>query len=322
MSNRVIGFCIPTWWRARLGVFTLLLVGLLSPFVVAAGDFAVTGYLPYYRASSIPKLQYDKVTDIVYLALQPKADASLDTSDLVPARLRELVAAAKPSGVRVHVAVGGWGRSGAFPMICASAELRDRFAANLLEFCQAYGLSGVDLDWEYPRGEQQVADFSRLLVAIKGIFASEKRLLSVAVPGEGAAPVLDKSGLAAIDRLHLMSYDHRAPHSTLAQARRDVHLWLERGAKPEKILLGVPFYGRNEARQAKTFEELHRTLGADGKSDIADGYHFNGHATLSAKVHWAKQEGLGGVMIWELGQDVTGEASLLRALHGAAHAKR
>ena len=52
-------------------------------------------------------------------------------------------------------------------------------------------------------------------------------------------------------------------------------------------------------------------------ADVAGGFHFNGPATIRRKTIHAVRGGYGGVMIWELGQDTAGKASLLDAVRAA-----
>ena len=49
--------------------------------------------------------------------------------------------------------------------------------------------------------------------------------------------------------------------------------------------------------------------------------YFNGPETIAKKTRYAIEAGLGGVMIWELGQDAEGEASLLQAITKTAAGK-
>merc|ERR1712110_1391329 len=78
---------------------------------------------------------------------------------------------------------------------------------------------------------------------------------------------------------------------------------------------GLPFYGRHSMTgDWTTYEDLvqrHHPLPPssdsvpaprDGRS--ADGtIGFNGVQTIEAKTRYALQKGIGGVMIWEVGQD-------------------
>ena len=81
-----------------------------------------------------------------------------------------------------------------------------------------------------------------------------------------------------------------------------------------KVTHGLPFYGRHmRTGDWKSWEDLvqqHRP--ADGV-DEADGYFFNSAALIERKTRLAKQLGLAGVMIWEVGQD----CRLVPVTHGA-----
>ena len=51
--------------------------------------------------------------------------------------------------------------------------------------------------------------------------------------------------------------------------------------------------------------------------DEVDGIYFNGIKTIERKTQFAIKKGLGGVMIWEIGQDASGDSSLLKAIQSA-----
>ena len=101
-------------------------------------------------------------------------------------------------------------------------------------------------------------------------------------------------------------------------------IWLYGRLPPQKAVLGVPFYGYRwkpgaTVGEAVIYSELLQSYGADAASDqiTKDGVtiYLNGKATIQAKAALARQ--YGGVMSWELGQDASGDASLLRALNTA-----
>ena len=60
----------------------------------------------------------------------------------------------------------------------------------------------------------------------------------------------------------------------------------------------------------------HPEVGVRGGGDEVAGYYFNGPDTIRKKVQAAKMMGVGGVMIWEVGQDFhpDDERSLLKAV--------
>src|SRR5262249_34846473 len=143
-------------------------------------------------------------------------------------------------------------------------------------------------------------------------FGPKKMMVTAAT---GARQNLPARAYAALDRIHVMSYDHGGKHSTLEQAKADVKFLLDKKVPAEKICLGMPFYGRNtkgrkESRYRKLVQDNHPAADVD---EVA-GVYFNGIKTIQEKTRYAKENGLAGVMIWELGEDTMDETSLLRAI--------
>ena len=86
-----------------------------------------------------------------------------------------------------------------------------------------------------------------------------------------------------------------------------------------KLLLGVPFYARNVNRRtdARSYGDLANAHNLGAGSDSVGDYYFNGVETMKKKAVYAQQLDLGGIMVWEIGQDTTGGKSLLHALHAS-----
>jgi GH18 family chitinase len=98
---------------------------------------------------------------------------------------------------------------------------------------------------------------------------------------------------------------------------------LDSGCPASKIVLGLPAYSRrvNSPGDVKTYSEL---VAADPSNALRDetaqgGHAYNGVDTVRQKTRWAQEAGLGGVMLWEAGQDTIDAAtSLLAAMHAEA----
>ncbi|CAK0800476.1 unnamed protein product [Prorocentrum cordatum] len=130
-----------------------------------------------------------------------------------------------------------------------------------------------------------------------------------------------------VDLMHMMSYDQTGRgvhHSTLEYGLKTA----KQGAEilpPLKLTLGVPFYGRHSLTgDWVTYEDLvqqHHPLGPDVNHVPVDPEKFGGEATqnfngvkwIEEKTAFALRHGLGGVMIWEVGQD----CRLVPVTHGA-----
>ncbi|MCF8245445.1 MAG: glycoside hydrolase family 18 protein [Saprospiraceae bacterium] len=197
-----------------------------------------------------------------------------------------LVDKAHEHGVKVFVSIGGWTLSQYFSRIAASSEKRRRFAHSCAEMVHTYNLDGIDLDWEYPGyrsnggGPDDQENFTLLLREIRDSldalqpYNDRQLYLSAAF---GCAPTRMEDiewgeVTHLLDFINMMTYDfygrdfsvtnHNAPlyppakgingfdlHSTIH------HLMEYYGVPPEKICIGVPFYGR--AMKTRSTPGLH-----------------------------------------------------------------
>ncbi|PKO14327.1 MAG: hypothetical protein CVU39_14920 [Chloroflexi bacterium HGW-Chloroflexi-10] len=274
-------------------------------------DFLIVGYLPEYR--TLNPDWGNCLTDIIYFSAEPTANGELDTSRLNPATFGLLQNMKEKYGTRIHVAVGGWGRSEHFSTVVTNPEIRTVFANNLIRFAQENNLDGFDFDWEFPKTDADRNGYSALFSEVK----AHNLMISVAL---APANKLDPEIYRQTDRIHIMSYDHHPLHATLEQAMVDVHQFIEAGNPPEKLLLGIPFYGRQiiEPYTAMTYAEIMQQYSPDPQTDEVDGIFFNGIYTVQQKTRYARENDLGGIMIWELGQDSVEANSLLQAIYSAA----
>ena len=293
----------------RLGLLSLFLSFALLP----KGESAqVIGYLPHYRSSAIDSLPYPLLTDLIFFSVEPRTDGSIDSSDAKPAILRKLTTLAKADRVKVHLCVGGWGKSKGFSKMAADPTARLAFVRNLTAFLKKHELNGADLDWEHPRSKDEIENFQKLLFELKKAFDPHGFELSIAVAGWGT--YLKPETIPSVDRILVMAYDQGTPHASFSGAKSDLEHWVKQGVPKSKLILGLPFYGRNDKKKAMTYNEIVRRFKPSSDSDLAGGYHFNGPTTIRKKTAYAIQEGYGGVMIWELGQDAKGKNSLLHAI--------
>ena len=277
----------------------------------STGEFAIVGYLPDYRALDPAWGRY--VTDIVYFSAGLRASGALDTGRLNAQTLAALREMSAIYGTRIFIAIGGWERSQNFAAIAVDPTLRVRAAQAITTYCLENELDGVDFDWEFPGNAAESAGYVALLAEVHRAFAPHHLRVSVAL---AAWQDLGDDLTTAVDRIHVMAYDHEGRHSTFEQAAEDIQAFLQRGAPPEKLLLGVPFYGRSldDPSQAFTYAEIVARYHPAPDVDEVGGVYFNGAATIQQKTHYALEQSLGGVMIWELGQDTADDTSLLRAI--------
>jgi chitinase len=274
----------------------------------------VVGYFPTW-AGDVNAIQYDKLTHINYAFALPTAQGGLTGVSSGDARLRSLVQAAHARGVKVLIAVGGWndGNDSAFEQMAANPGARTTFVNTLVNFVNAAGLDGVDLDWEYPEPGASAQNFGALARELGAAMRSRGKLLTAAVVANGYyGEGIPASAFADLDFLNIMAYDGGQPHSTYDFAVQALNYWVGRGLPRSKAVLGVPFYGRSPSSYVAYSQLVAWDSGAPWKDNVGDVY-YNGIPTIQAKARLGLQQG-GGVMIWELTQDTTGATSLLSAI--------
>ena len=297
-----------------------LLFGLpgLAAHSAAPPPFHVVAYLPDYRVQPLdpaaPTL--NRLTDLIFFSLEPTPAGGLNAARLTPAIAARLQQTKRRHALRLWVAVGGWDRSAGFAPIATDPLKRRQFAQALTLFCLSHGFGGADFDWEHPTNAAEEAGYAALLAETHRAFAPHGLRLSVTMaPWQKMAP----EGIAAVDSVNLMAYDHPARHSTFAQSQEDVAGFLRLGVPPHKLLLGLPFYGREIAHTdtALSYADILRQYHPAPTVDEVNGMYFNGPATIRQKTRAALAQHLGGVMVWELGQDAPGNGSLLKVIHEA-----
>ncbi|XP_076330940.1 uncharacterized protein LOC143236526 [Tachypleus tridentatus] len=184
--------------------------------------------------------------------------------------------------LKTMVAIGGWNEgSSRFSKLVADHVNRERFIRSAIRFLREYGFDGLELDWEYPGFRDGGSDddrygYGQLIRELREAFnneripfGKEKLILSVAVPA--GKDYIDKGFDIAtitkyVDFMNVLAYDyhtayedvteHHAPllkHPDFSKwdERSDMNVewtidyYLKLGAVPEKLILGIPTYGRS-----------------------------------------------------------------------------
>jgi GH18 family chitinase len=286
----------------------LMLAGVHS---ASAQQFKVLGYMPSW-AGDVNAVQYSKLTHINYSFLNCNGNGTLQGLDN-PGKLQSLVTKGHANNVKVMISVGGWndGNTDNFEAMAGNATNRNTFVQAMINFVNQYNLDGIDIDWEYPRTSGNSANnYLTLMTTLSNEMHSRGKLLTAAVVGDGGASILN-GVFNVVDFLNLMAYDYNDyQHSTFAYAQQSINYWRGRGLSKEKTVLGVPFYGRPGS---VAYSDL-LARGANPFNDTYNGIGYNGITTIKNKTNLAFDNG-GGIMFWELSNDVTGANSLVSAIN-------
>lgn len=275
--------------------------------------FRLVGYLPDYRAAEFDPATARPLTDLILFSAELTAAGQLDLTRLKHVPRAKLRAFKTREGTRLILCVGGWERSAHFATVAASPAKRREFVQAAVRVCLDERWDGIDLDWEHPKGEAQEEGYGTLLTDLHTAFEPHGLTLSVTV---AAWQKLPRKAFDAVEWVHVMAYDHDGRHSTFEAAKEDVAALIRSGIPAGKIVLGLPFYGRDvrQSGRSLTYREIVAKHDPKPEVDEIDGAYFNGPATIRRKTTFALESKLGGVMVWEIGQDVPGSRSLLRVI--------
>jgi chitinase len=290
------------------------LAALLAATLQSAFAFRVVGYFPSWQGS-VSAIQYSKVTNINYAFLLPNSNGSLQTIDNA-SKLSSLVSTAHSNGVKVGISVGGWnnGDDSAFVSLAGNSTYRTSFVNNVINFVTQYGLDGVDIDWEYPSSSSESSSYNALMSALSSALHSRGKTLTAAVVAYGSTgDYISSTAFGYVDWLNIMDYDNTngVGQSTYSSAGTALDYWVgTRGLPASKAMLGVPFYSDPSDYSFATL----LSKGADPYSDSWGSEGYNGITTIQNKTNLCFDRAIGGIMIWELSQDATGQYSLLSAI--------
>jgi chitinase len=247
-----------------------------------------------------------------------------------------LIAKARAAKVKILVSICGGAASSNkilqaryFELI--SADKRAKFAATLAKYVEEHQLDGLDIDLEGPAINK---DYGAFIEELSKLLKPRGKLLTAALSqGYGGNNVPD-AALKHFDLVHIMAYDGAGPwnknapgqHSSMDLAKKGVAYWLKRGVPKERLTLGVPFYGygfgEDFRKSAYAYDDIvAKHPGAEQTDQTGNTIWYNGIPTIQAKTKFAREEGIGGLMIWSLDNDAPGDKSLLRAMRVVIDAK-
>ncbi|CAM9383266.1 unnamed protein product, partial [Ectocarpus fasciculatus] len=290
-------------------------------------SFAVVAYLPEWRYHSA---NYDNLcnytTHLLFFSVEPNGEGDIVGMDRFPdpGVLMDARQAAETYGCKLMICLGGNGRSSGFSKAVSSEKSRKHFVKNIAKMIKRYRFDGVDINWEYPgyafgRGygpeveiKNDYAGLIETLSLLRKRLGPEKTISLAYYPdARQEKMLLDGGAEQHINFMHMMTYDQSSGHhSTMELATKSVAQALDTGLSAKVLTLGLPFYGRHSATgDWTTYEDIVQKahpLPKDVDHALKDhrGFvGFNGAATITKKLKHAIEEHLGGVMIWEAGQD-------------------
>ncbi len=239
----------------------------------------IIGYVPGFRGE-LNETMFDanKLTIINYAFVNVKDSLAWLTNletDSVNFRRLNYLKKDNPD-LKIVISIGGWTWSENFSDAVLTASSREKFAKSGAQIVADFNLDGIDIDWEYPglKGEDNVfrdedkENFTLMFEAIRkeldalGTTTGKKYIVSTALPCfPRLFEVTNMAEVAKhIDFVNIMAYDFYVAGDTVGHhsnlypsehyekensADKAVKTYIEQGVPAEKLVLGIPFYGRS-----------------------------------------------------------------------------
>ncbi|MEL1253577.1 glycoside hydrolase family 18 protein [Flavobacterium sp. DGU38] len=341
-------------------------------------DFKIIGYVAGYENFDPAKIDAGKLTHLNYAfanIVDGNVQFELSTDKI---KIESTIGLKKQNPhLKVLYSIGGWVWSDQFSNIAAYAESREKFAKSAVKLMKTYGFDGIDIDWEFPgqRAEDNIfrpsdkENFTLLLGELRKQLEIETKidnkhyLLTIAAASDQEYINHTNLGKAHqyLDYINVMCYDfyngwfyQTGHHANLYPSKGEkfggnsisesVDKLLKEGVPANKLIIGIPFYGRKWekvssennglyqsaqtgsaivaaweiAKEVNTgkFQELYDDSAKASYLWNAQDKIFISNETpkdVALKVAFIQQKKLGGAMFWEYSLDNNQE--LLNALY-------
>lgn len=310
----------------------------------------VTSYIPRYRVNAIensgngPEIA-SRLTHMFYFSITADSNGDLgrlgtpdnngfyplvplNTITTIPTDISTIKSWIGTKNVKLFITFGGGKESRYLEFAMNTAAKRQKIADGLRDFVIANGLDGVDVNWENNfGGTLNLSHYEDFLSKLRANFSGTDLGISVAI--NHSHPNFASALQQYTDFAQVMTYDYveggaNGSHYPMSKVKTTVSNFLSYGLSHEKLIFGMPMYSRpahpDAPEKAVTYAGLVASTPSMTTADNwvwFNGYrqYYNGVDTVVEKSEHAKLLGLGGVMFWESGQDIspTDPMSLLNA---------
>ncbi|MBJ2175497.1 glycoside hydrolase family 18 protein [Aureibaculum sp. A20] len=339
-------------------------------------DYKVIAYVQGYQDNWGENLEKARqITHINYAFANIKNGKVIEGYSVDTEALKKLNALKSINpNLKILISIGGWSWSKNFSDIALTEQSREIFANSAIDFMKKHKIDGIDLDWEYPgqNGDNNTfrpedkENFTALLKRIREKLEAikpEHYLLTIATGANQA--YLDHTDMAKahqyLDFINIMTYDYytggsnsTGHHSNLfssslnpngVSSAKAVEEHVNAGIPIEKLVLGVPFYGRwwkgVNAENNGLYQDSSGKRGSYNFKEIEENYidkngfvalwddeakapylwnakenqfvTYENSKSLKFKINYIKDKKMGGVMFWQFNQD---SGTLLNTISG------
>lgn len=270
-----------------------------------------------------------------------------------PARLRAISDLKKKNpDLKVILGIGGYKKEG-FSEMARSTRKRNAFVRNCRDIIREYNLDGIDLDWEFPgttagghtASKGDAKNYGKVVRDLRKALGKDK-WISFYSNNSGKFIDFDVM-LPYVNYVNVSGYNLSTPqpgkrlyHQSALYPSSECGLWcvsksvarhIDLGVPREKILLGIPFFGRGESPFPSYVEDksidrystgtvyvwdddAKAPYYADSEGKLVLG--FDNERSIGIKSDFIRDNGLAGGFIWNYDADYD-DHRLARTLHDA-----
>lgn len=309
----------------------------------------VFGWHPYWVGSVYQNYQWNLLSDMCYFSYDTDPATGANTNGSFAWSSSAAVTTAINNGTNVHFCVTLFGSHTSF---LGNSTAKQTLISNIISLLNSRGGKGVNIDFEGMGASHKTAftafmqDLSTQLHA-----ANPNYELSVCLYAVDWSTVFDIAALDSyIDMYTIMGYDYYYSGSTTAGPEaplynfqtgynytlsKTITYYLKQGATPSKLLLGLPWYGREWETagstapssttggftSSRTFAYVKNNSGTYSPANRHwESNSFNPYFSYQSAGNWRQcwiddaysmrkkfdlvnQRGIGGIGIWALGYD-------------------
>lgn len=257
-----------------------------------------------------------------------------------PEKLKSMALLKKENPMlKVMLGVGGYKREG-FSEMARDKKKRKAFVRSVKSIIDSIGLDGVDLDWEFPTTEAgghtaTPEDDRNYALVVRDLRKNLGKKKWISFYSNNSANFIDfKSMMPYVDYVHVSGYNlavpeegkqayHQSPLYPSSKLggwciKRVIERHIERGVPREKILMGIPFFGRGRAPfpsylDCNAIDKYAGTLRPQW-NDVAKAPYYadsignlvlalDDERSIKAKMDFIRANNLPGVFIWNYDSD-------------------
>ncbi|MDH5598005.1 MAG: glycosyl hydrolase family 18 protein [Cyclobacteriaceae bacterium] len=284
--------------------------------------FELTGFYPSYRLSSLPvyTIRWNLLTRLIYAFAIPRPDGTLYTGDLLYAS--SIVQEAHKNGVEILFSIGGGAGSGDFAEAISTPAKRKTLIQGILNFLGNNCFDGVDIDYEIFQNSGAETDLTLFMKELNLQLKALDYTITIDVyPSNWSGKHVENAVETYVDQVYVMCYNFSGswsapgPHSSFEQSigtGSDVNstglaYWKNyRGWPKSKLVLGVPFYGRDFDNNATaiTYNNIYAIDTMAAYVSQWNNIYYDGLDAIKMKAEYIKTNSFPGMMVWEIAQDV------------------